>query len=83
MFLTGQRHNTQLTGDERRLDFRSDALSVTHPMNPYDAVIGQAAWDNNARLRKAGERRILKKVPPSFTISWSEWKKTPGVFAEP
>lgn len=45
-------------------------------------AFGQAAWDNNARLRKAGERRILKRFPQDFTVSWSEWKKQPGVFAE-
>lgn len=50
----------------------------------YVAVraFGQAAWDNNARLKKAGEHRILKRFPQDFTISWSEWKKQPGVFTE-
>lgn len=45
-------------------------------------TFGQAAWDNNARLKKAGEHRILKRFPQNFTTSWSEWKKQPGVFAE-
>lgn len=50
----------------------------------YRAVrtFGQAAWDNNARLKKAGERRILKRFPQDYTTSWSEWKKQPDVFAE-
>jgi hypothetical protein len=43
---------------------------------------GQTAWDNNSRLKKAGERRLLKRVPEDFTISWSEWKTRPGVFAD-
>ncbi len=50
----------------------------------YAAVrgFGQKAWDNNSLLKKAGERRLLKRFPEDFTISWSEWKKQPGVFAE-
>ena len=49
----------------------------------YQAVreFGQGAWDDNARLRKAGERRILKRFPNDFTVAWSDWKKQPDVFA--
>ena len=43
---------------------------------------GQTAWSNNAKLKKSGERRFLKQFPEDFTISWSEWKKKPDVFAE-
>jgi hypothetical protein len=43
-------------------------------------ILGGFAWDSNAELRKKGERRILKKVPDSPTITWGEWKNTPGVF---
>jgi hypothetical protein len=52
--------------------------SVYHAVRAF----GQAAWDSNARLKKSGEHRILKRFPQDFTISWSEWKKQPGVFAE-
>jgi len=44
--------------------------------------LGQTAWDNNGKLKKLGERRFLKRFPEDFTISWSEWKKKPDVFAE-
>jgi uncharacterized protein DUF1353 len=49
----------------------------------YEAVrqFGQAAWDENARLRKTGECRVLKRLPADFTISWTEWKKRPDVFS--
>jgi len=40
---------------------------------------GQAAWQQNAQLKAAGERRILKK-PPGAAASWDDWKKLPGVF---
>jgi hypothetical protein len=48
----------------------------------YQAVrrFGQAAWENNARLKKAGECRVLRQFPQDFTMSWSEWKKRPDVF---
>lgn len=50
----------------------------------YNAVraFGQKAWDNNKRLKRAGEHRILVEFPQDFRISWSEWKKRPGVFAQ-
>ena len=35
---------------------------------------GKWAWQGNARLKAAGEQRILKVFPPSQTIKWSEWK---------
>lgn len=41
---------------------------------------GQESWDDNERLRKAGDLRILKRFPTDFTTPWSEWKKQPGVF---
>jgi Protein of unknown function (DUF1353) len=44
-------------------------------------VFGQSAWDKNAKLRKSGECRLLKKVPKDFRITWNEWKKRPGICA--
>lgn len=45
-------------------------------------LAGQSAWDRNAKLRSQGERRMLQKFPMDFTISWSEWKRRPGVFRD-
>jgi hypothetical protein len=39
---------------------------------------GGASWDNNARLRKAGEKRILKQFPSDPRIRWADWKRRPG-----
>lgn len=39
---------------------------------------GGAAWDENRKRRDGGERRILKKRPPTSTVTWEEWRKTPG-----
>jgi hypothetical protein len=44
------------------------------------ALFGKSAWEKDAELRKAGERRILKELPTSSTVRWEEYKKLPGVF---
>jgi Protein of unknown function (DUF1353) len=41
--------------------------------------LGQSSWDKNAQLTKAGECRLLKRLPTDFTTSWNEWKKQPDV----
>lgn len=38
-------------------------------------VGGGSAWDNNAKLKQAGELRLLQKFPDDPTTTWSEWKK--------
>jgi hypothetical protein len=43
-------------------------------------VGGQSAWDGNAALKKAGEKRILKVFPTDPTIRWEDWKHRAGVF---
>lgn len=43
---------------------------------------GQSAWDNNARLKAAGEKRVLKRFPGDGLISWSDWRREPDVFAD-
>lgn len=50
----------------------------------FDTIraVGGFAWANNAKLKKGGERRLLKMLPNDFTTSWAEWKSTPGVFRE-
>lgn len=42
----------------------------------YNAVRleGGSAWDNNAELRQAGQRRVLKKFPSEATTTWDDWK---------
>jgi len=43
-------------------------------------VGGGKAWVNNARLKAAGEKRILKRFPEDPIIRWKEWKAMPDVF---
>lgn len=48
----------------------------------YRAVdlFGGAAWDGNAKLKAAGEKRVLVRLPTDPTTTWDEWRRQPGVF---
>jgi hypothetical protein len=41
---------------------------------------GGRAWDDNARLKGMGEKRVLKRLPETPTVRWTDWKKMPDVF---
>ena len=43
---------------------------------------GGSAWKKNAELKRRGEKRLLKKLPADFTITWSDWKRRPDVFQD-
>jgi Protein of unknown function (DUF1353) len=46
-------------------------------------LFGERAWRSNARLKAAGENRLLCQLPESSpTLTWDEFKKRPGVFDE-
>lgn len=61
-------------------DLKVDSVKLTAI---YEAVrlFGGKAWNDNARLKSQGEKRILVKFPDDPTINWDDWKKRPGVFA--
>jgi hypothetical protein len=48
----------------------------------FDAVRigGQSAWEDNAKLRKNGEKRILSQFPKDPTVRWETWKQRKDVF---
>lgn len=50
----------------------------------YEAVKGwgHGAWNDNIVAKQKGEKRILKEFPNDRLISWEEWRKRPGVFAD-
>jgi hypothetical protein len=62
-------------------DFNVGAVTAT---TIYEAVRlrGGPAWRENARLKAAGERRILKEFPDDPRVTWLEWKKRSGVFRD-
>jgi Protein of unknown function (DUF1353) len=62
------------------IDFKIDSLTV---QIIYRAVrsFGGAAWDENKRLKAAGEKRFLAKFPEDPRVTWTEWKQDASVFA--
>lgn len=48
----------------------------------YQAVnrFGITAWNRNAEIKKAGEKRVLSKLPDKPEITWEVWRIMPGVF---
>jgi len=50
----------------------------------YNAVrvFGNSAWSANAAAKKDGEKRVLAIFPDDPSISWTDWKKRPEVFAK-
>lgn len=61
-------------------DFQVDALTVETVYRGV-RVGGGFAWDENARRRMAGEKRILKRLPTDPRIRWEDWRIDPSVFA--
>lgn len=47
----------------------------------YNAVklLGDRAWQENAKLKSQGEKRILKRFPTEPTARWADWKTQPDV----
>lgn len=43
-------------------------------------VAGSGSWDNNAKLKASGERRLLARWPDDPVTTWDEWKKRSDVF---
>jgi hypothetical protein len=60
-------------------DFDVDRASITAIYASVRAG-GAVAWENNGRLKAAGEKRILWRFPDDPTIRWAQWKADPSVF---
>jgi hypothetical protein len=43
---------------------------------------GQAAWDDYARRKRSGEKRILKVFPEAANVTWETWRRRPDVFVD-
>jgi len=48
----------------------------------YNAVraFGGSAWNENARLKSLGEKRLLRRFPEEPTATWADWKKLSSNF---
>ena len=49
------------------------ALTITALYEAVD-LAGTAAWNENARLKATGEKRVLAKFPEDPRILWDQWK---------
>jgi hypothetical protein len=57
-------------------DFHVDAVTINTIYAGVRAG-GSFAWKDNAALKKAGEKRILKLYPEDPTVRWIDWKQRP------
>jgi hypothetical protein len=55
-------------------DFDVDKLKIQAIYRGVRAF-GERFWNENARLKAEGERRILKQYPPTARINWTDWKQ--------
>ncbi len=62
-------------------DLRVDARMVGILYNAV-RMFGTSAWAENSRLKRAGERRVLKRFPDQVGARWQDWRKMPDAFAE-
>ena len=60
-------------------DFRVPSVEAFAIYNGV-RIGGQAAWDENAKLKALGEKRVLRTIPDDPTILWEEWKRRPDAF---
>jgi len=77
---TTSREDADLVFKQAMLAFKVSQADVFVIYNIV-AAAGGWAWDRNAKLKQAGEKRVLAKFPPQPTITWEEWKAQPDVFA--
>lgn len=62
------------------MEFKIDTATA-HLIHGAVRAGGQVAWDNNAKIKSMGEKRVLRNFPENPLISWAEWKKVPTRFA--
>jgi hypothetical protein len=69
---------------DKILQFGMEDFGIARPTiaTIYQAVnlAGGSAWTSNARLKGAGERRILRVLPSDPRVRWQDWKKNPDHF---
>ncbi len=76
---TGSREAADNTLRYAMGDFHVSQITITSIYSGVRAG-GDAAWMENARLKKNGEKRILRSFPQDPTITWDKWKEL-NVFA--
>ena len=56
-------------------DFRVNPTTIA-AIHKTVQLGGGPAWESNARLKAAGERRVLKRFPEDPTTRWADWKRS-------
>jgi hypothetical protein len=82
LYWTQQRSRVQ-SDEILRLAMMDFGISTSVITTIYEGVrlFGSTAWDENARLKSLGEKRILVRYPDNPLTTWAEWKKDPTVFS--
>ena len=77
-----QEHARNVADDLLRIGMRDLGVASSTITIIHKAVqlFGGGAWEDNARQKASGEKRVLKAFPTNPTITWREWKSTPDVF---
>jgi hypothetical protein len=65
-----------------KLGMQDFGVGATTVKTIYTAVRagGGVSWRNNAKRKRAGEKRVLKRFPDDPRVRWEDWKKKPDVF---
>ncbi|TKB88578.1 MAG: DUF1353 domain-containing protein [Nitrospira sp.] len=61
-------------------DFDIGALKVGAIYRAVRHLGGESAWNDNAKKKAQGEKRILIRFPSDPRTTWDDWKQRPGVF---
>jgi Protein of unknown function (DUF1353) len=60
-------------------DFKIDD-SVIKAVHAGVRLGGGFAWDENAKRKTAGERRVIRRFPTDPRVTWADWKLADAVF---
>lgn len=62
-------------------DFKINA-AVVSAVHTGVRLGGSLAWEENARRKAAGEKRVLRNFPKDPRVTWAEWRQDAAVFQE-
>lgn len=77
-----QEQSKDAADDILKLGMEEFGVSSSVVSTIYSAVhlFGKSSWDQDVKLKAAGEKRVLQQFPDNPRITWEQWKKSPGVF---
>ena len=72
--------------DEADDIFRLSMQDLSIPSITIEAIymgvrrFGESAWNVNAEEKRAGGKRVLKRLPQDARVTWADWRIVPDVF---